>query len=154
MSRFSLPALSLLALLSACSAALSKAETPVTPARIYAEAAPTQAIAPTPAAAAERGQAYAALSCEVRSRRTANGVLIHARARADRPITGDYDLVITKSGGGNSADISQSGRAALAAGVSTIIGESEISVERGTRLRAVLTLRDDSGQLCRRTFNL
>jgi hypothetical protein len=95
----------------------------------------------------------AAVSCDVRAQRTANGLLIRARASADRDVDGEYDLVITKSGA-NAAEISQSGVLSIAAGSSVTLGENEISVERGARVRALLTLRDAHGTLCRRSVRL
>lgn len=96
----------------------------------------------------------APLTCEVRSRRTSNGVLIQARAFADRDIDASYDLRIVKSGGGNSSEISQSGDFSLDAGSSATLGENEMSFERGSHLRAYLTIRDAGGELCQRTFRL
>jgi hypothetical protein len=126
------------------------------PARLMAEAiAPeTMASASAYAEPARLAAHDGAVSCEVRSRRTANGLLIQARAFADRDISGEYDLAITKSGASGSSDISQSGALDLRAGSSALLGESEISVEQGARVRARLTLRDENGQLCRRSFNL
>lgn len=96
----------------------------------------------------------APLTCEVRSRRTSNGVLIQARAFADRDIDASYDLRIVKSGGGNSSEISQSGDFSLDAGSSATLGENEMSFERGSHLRAYLTISDAGGELCQRTFRL
>lgn len=96
----------------------------------------------------------APLTCEVRSRRTSNGVLIQARAFADRDIDASYDLRIVKSGGGNSSEISQSGDFSLDAGSSATLGENEMSFERGLHLRAYLTISDADGELCQRTFRL
>ena len=170
MSKFSLLAMAAIAALTACSAAArseadlvdaraAEAIAPAGVARVVPEApALVLAQAPRPAPThVERVQHAShtdAVTCEVRARRTANGLLIQARAFADRDISGEYDLVITKSGRAGSSDISQSGALNLSAGSSALLGESEISVERGARVRAVLTLRDDSGQLCRRSFNL
>ncbi|MEQ1811021.1 MAG: curli-like amyloid fiber formation chaperone CsgH [Terricaulis sp.] len=113
------------------------------------EPAPAQAPAFTPATYDE-----APLTCEVRSRRTSNGVLIQARAFADRDIDASYDLRIVKSGGGNSSEISQSGDFSLDAGSSATLGENEMSFERGSHLRAYLTISDADGELCQRTFRL
>ena len=96
----------------------------------------------------------APLTCEVRSRRTSNGVLIQARAFADRDIDASYDLRIVKSGGGNSSEISQSGDFSLDAGSSATLGENEMSFERGSHLRAYLTISDADVELCQRTFRL
>jgi glucose/arabinose dehydrogenase len=159
MSKFSLLAMAAIAALSACSAAArTEAQTgeAAAPPVVVAETVAPQTVAPAAPARSKSAHRVAsdAVSCEVRSRRTANGVLIQARAFADRDVSGEYDLVITKSGAAGSSDISQSGALDLAAGASALLGENEISVERGARVRAVLTLRDETGQLCRRTFNL
>jgi hypothetical protein len=106
-----------------------------------------------PAPAETVRAAETTVSCDVRARRTANGLLIRARASADRDVDGEYDLLITKSGA-NAAEISQSGAVSIAAGSSVTLGENEISVERGARVRALLTLRDADGTLCRRSFRL
>lgn len=159
MSKFSLLAMVAIAALSACSAAArTEAESAdaIAPAPVMAQSMAPETAAPAPAHVerATRASHNDAVTCEVRSRRTANGLLVQARAFADRDVFGQYDLVITKSGAAGSSDISQSGALDLSAGSSALLGESEISVERGARVRATLTLRDDSGQLCRRSFNL
>ena len=150
MSKKFLSIVALAALLSACSASAqnyASAEQVSEPALL--SAAPISDAAYTSASYQE-----AAVTCDVRSRRTANGVLIQARAFADRDIDGEYDLQIIKSGGGGSAEINQSGALVLEAGMAATLGENEISIERGSRVRAVLTLRDENGKLCQRTFRL
>ena len=150
MNKLSLLTMAALSALAACAAAARPAEptiaATVAPAAIEAAAPTTTYVRP----AAARGD----ISCDVRSRRTANGVLIQARAFAERAFDGEYDLVITKTGGGGSADINQGGPVSLDAGSSVTLGENEIGLERGARVHATLTLRDDSGQICRRSFNL
>ena len=144
-------------LTTACTAAAATntaitTQAPLAPAAmiqpVMAESAPAEA-AFTPATYRE-----APLTCEVRSRRTSNGVLIQARAFADRDIDASYDLRIVKSGGGNSSEVSQSGDFSLAAGSSATLGENEMSFERGSHLRAYLTISDAHGELCQRTFRL
>lgn len=93
-----------------------------------------------------------AASCDVRARRSANGMLVEARVVAHRNISGEYELVITKSGGGNSADITQGGPFTVSAGSSATLGQNELSVERDARLRAVLIIRDRDGEVCRDVF--
>lgn len=159
MSKLSFLAIGLIAALTACSAAArTEADSvdPISSAALRAEGVTFETAAP---AQAQLEPAHHALqqipiTCDVRSRRTANGLLIQARAFANRDVSGEYALVITKSGPAGSSDISQSGALDLEAGSSALLGENEISVERGARVRATLTLRDDSGQLCRRSFNL
>jgi len=118
--------------------------------------APVAIVEPAPAQAAFTPASYdeAPLTCEVRSRRTSNGVLIQARVFADRDIDASYDLRIVKSGGGNSSEVSQSGDFSLDAGSSAVLGENEMSFERGSRLRAYLTISDADGELCQRTLRL
>lgn len=91
-------------------------------------------------------------TCEVRARRTANGVLVTGFVEADGPLAGEYDMVIAKYGGGNSSDIAQSGPFAVGADGFAALGESEIALERGARLRVTLTLTTDDGRTCRRVF--
>ena len=153
MLKRSVSLLALAALLtSACSAAAASIDAPpqaaLAPAALV-EPAPVQAAAFTAASYDE-----APLTCEVRSRRTANGVLIQARAFADRDIDASYDLRIVKSGGVNASEVSQSGDFSLAAGDSAVLGENEMSFERGSRLRAQLTISDAQGELCQRSFRL
>lgn len=151
MLKRSVSLLALAALLtSACSAAAASMDA-------APQAAPAALVEPAPSpAAAFTATSYdeAPLTCEVRSRRTANGVLIQARAFADRDIDASYDLRIVKSGGGNASEVSQSGDFLLAAGDSAVLGENEMSFERGSRLRAQLTISDAQGELCQRSFRL
>ena len=92
-------------------------------------------------------------TCEIRTRRTEIGVEIQGRASADSDIDGEYELTITKSGA-NDSETNQSGPVSIEAGHSVTFGESEISLERGSHLRAVLTLRDADGVICRETLTL
>ena len=158
MSKISLLAMAIVALTACSAAARTEADSADTlsAAPVMAAAIAPETVAPLSARIepARHVSYNDAVTCEIRSRRTANGLLIQARAFADRDISGEYDLVITKSGSAGSSDISQSGALDLSAGSSALLGENEISVERGARVRATLTLRDESGQLCRHSFNL
>lgn len=145
------------ALLAACSAAAQDAgplgQVPAEQA-LHGAPAAEAVYASASGEHAQAAQAGAAVSCDVRTRRSAGGLVLQARAFADRDVDGEYDLVITKSGGGNASEINQGGPLAIAAGSSVTLGESEISVERGARVHAVLTLRDADGVLCRRTITI
>jgi hypothetical protein len=92
--------IALTALLIGCSAAAASID-----ASPQASLAPVAMVEPAPIEATFTPASYdeAPLTCEVRSRRTANGVLLQARAFADRDIDAYYDLRIVKSGGGNSS---------------------------------------------------
>lgn len=94
------------------------------------------------------------LFCEVTAEPTRNGLLIEAHASANRNVDGEYDLRIRKSGRGGSSDVSQGGFAAIAAGESVTLGQTELSVERGARVHADLVVRDGRGELCRRSVGL
>ncbi|MGH6950957.1 MAG: curli-like amyloid fiber formation chaperone CsgH [Vitreimonas sp.] len=161
MSKSTLSLLAALTALAACTAAARTDasvypadSTPMPTAPEVIVAAQQSVAAPSLAHAAHYDDAAPIVSCDIRTRRTANGVLIEARAFADRDIAGEYDLAIVKSGGGNSSEINQGGPLEIAAGSTVTLGQNELSVEPGARLRAVLTLRDEGGELCRRSFRL
>lgn len=160
MSRNTISILAALAALAACTAA-ARTDASVYQGGAAPMSAAPEAIAAAPAAAAppfaqaaHYDNAGPLVSCHIRARRTSNGMLIEARAFAERDVVGEYDLAITKSGGGNSSEISQSGELDILAGSTVTLGQNELSVEPGARLRAVLTLRDETGELCRRVFRL
>lgn len=91
--------------------------------------------------------AYAGVGCDIYATRTANGTRLEAVAQTDRHLWGDYDFVITAAGSGGSSDIAQSGPVDLAAGQWDTVGLAEIS---NRHYRAVLTLSDADGVICRR----
>lgn len=91
--------------------------------------------------------AYAGVSCDIYATRTANGTRLEAVAQTDRHLWGDYDFVITAGGSGGSSDIGQTGPVDLPAGRSETVGLAEIS---NRQYRAVLTLSDEGGVVCRR----
>ena len=135
------------AALGACSAAAQDSLAVVEPAApMFAMEAPAYGDAPL-------AQVASTATCDVRAQRTGNGLLIQGRAFADTPIQGVYELSIVTSGA-NQSEISQAGDVSLAAGHQATFGESEISFERGSRLRATLTLRDTDGLICRETLRL
>lgn len=133
--------------LGACSAAAQDSLATIEPASTLpvAEAA-TLDVAPAT-------YAEPVATCDVRARRTENGVLIQGRAFAETDIHAEYELSIVASGP-NESEISQAGDVAIAAGRQATFGESEIGFGRGSHLRAVLTLRDADGTICRDTLNL
>ncbi|MBI3437354.1 MAG: hypothetical protein HY054_01650 [Proteobacteria bacterium] len=152
--------LSALMLIAACSATASPNMAAASVSAPAAVEAPVIAPAPAPAPApprvshaAQRASAAAPVAvravpaCQIRMSPTANGVLIQATARADRPFDGEYALIVTKSGGGGSADINQGGPVSVAAGEVVTLGSTELGADG--RYRAVLTLSDGSGEVCR-----
>ena len=89
------------------------------------------------------------LWCDISVKRTLNGVRIQPIVRSDRQVSGEYSLVITKSGISGSSDISQGGPFDAARGVKQELGAAEISLERGAKFRAVLKVRSGGHEVCR-----
>lgn len=91
----------------------------------------------------------ASFSCDLDVDRTAHGIRITPVVRGGKALTGEYLLVVTKSGRGGSSDISQGGPFHTRAGEKVRLGASEFSMERGARFRAVLKVRADGREICR-----
>lgn len=127
----------------ACTAAAPANEnpTPIAVAAPIEPATPLAASAPT-LASADAQSAW----CDVRVTPTRHGAQFEALARGETPAS--YELVITKRDGGGSSDIVQSGDVDLAGGDTQSLGGAEISLERGARYRATLTLSDADGEIC------
>ncbi|MDX2276745.1 MAG: curli-like amyloid fiber formation chaperone CsgH [Hyphomonadaceae bacterium] len=105
--------------------------------------APAERSAPTPIASS------AAMTCEIRATPTADGVRLESFAHASGPLTGTYDLIVTKSGSAGSSDINQGGDFDTLSEPSASLGMSEISLEPGARLHARLIVHGDNGVECR-----
>ncbi|MBV0913424.1 curli-like amyloid fiber formation chaperone CsgH [Anianabacter salinae] len=80
------------------------------------------------------------IACAVNILPDNGGLRVFATARADTPMTGDYDLVIKQSGRAGSATIRQSGDVDLRAGRTETLGEARMS-GRAADIDATLTLR-------------
>jgi hypothetical protein len=117
---------------------------PVEPAPLVA---PAEYRAPPPPVAPKRVQA--GFSCEIDVYRTSNGIRVTPIVRAGKSLSGEYSLVITKSGAGGSSDISQGGPFDAARGERVKLSASEFSMERGAKFRAVLKVRADGREVCR-----
>lgn len=89
------------------------------------------------------------LWCDISVKRTLNGVRIIPVVRSDRSVSGEYSLVITKSGHSGSSDISQGGPFDAPRDVKQELGASEISLEHGAKFRAVLKVRSGGHEVCR-----
>lgn len=124
------------------------------------EGAPPVAIAEAPVVPARRDPPKAAVAkaapvkeqamfCDISVVKTSHGVRITPLVRADRTLSGEYSLTITKSGGAGSSDISQGGPFDAVRGVKQELGSSEISLERGSRFHAVLKVRANGREVCR-----
>jgi len=83
-------------------------------------------------------------------RRTGNGVSVAPVATAERSITGDYHLVLSKIGASGSSDVTQGGPFSALAGETVKLGETEFSLGRRDQYRVVLTITDGDLKVCRR----
>lgn len=61
------------------------------------------------APARDAGAGPAGVTCDIRVRDGASGVVLEGVVRSGAPVSGSYSLVVTTSGGGGSSDIRQSG---------------------------------------------
>lgn len=116
------------------------------PPAVVAEASAPVHLAPPSPAVVRQAES---LTCDIAVVKTSHGVRITPVVRSDRSLSGEYSIVITKSGGGGSSDISQGGPFDAARGVKQALGSSEISLERGASFRAVLKVRAGGHEVCR-----
>ncbi len=107
--------------------------------------APTPA--PPPVVVVQKVQAR--FTCDIDIDRTSNGIRVTPIVRAGKALSGEYSLVITKSGASGSSDISQGGPFDAARGERVRLGASEFSMERGAKFRAVLKVRAGGREICR-----
>jgi hypothetical protein len=89
------------------------------------------------------------LSCDIDVRLTSHGIRVTPVVHAVRSISGEYSLVITKSGAAGSSDINQGGPFDAARGQTVELGTSEFTMERGAKFRAVLKVRAGGEVVCR-----
>ncbi len=87
----------------------------------------------------------ASADCWIRETKTANGVRLEAVVRAKDAVYGSYDFSVTSHGPGGGTGVTQGGEVDFPHGKSATVGSAELSAER---YRAILTLRDASGELC------
>lgn len=120
------------------------------PPMVAAPVVPPSALrAPDPAPPAVVEKVQARFSCDIDVDRTPNGIRVTPVVRAHKELSGEYSLVITKSGASGSSDISQGGPFEAARGERVRLGASEFSMERGARFRAVLKVRAGGREICR-----
>lgn len=100
----------------------------------------------SPASAGQPGRPD--VSCEVRLKRTYDGVRLEALVHAMRPASGEYQLVVTMAGPGGSSDVSQGGEFVVEGGSTAVLGTAEFGLQPRARLKARLVLSDRRGPLC------
>lgn len=88
------------------------------------------------------------MRCEILATRTSAGLRIEALAYADRASSGEYSLIVTKSGAGGASDITQAGEFDVADAASALLGVAEFNLEPGARVHARLEVRDADGEAC------
>ena len=91
----------------------------------------------------------AAAECTIDVTRTRHGIRFEALVRAEDNTAGEYEFILTKDDRGGSSDIMQAGAFSLAAGEESMLGSSEISLDRGAEYRARLVLWNGSEETCR-----
>jgi hypothetical protein len=89
-----------------------------------------------------------AISCEIRSSKSSGGILLEAVATGQAQTTGEYEFVISKSGGGGTSDITQGGEFEIGPEEEVILGEVALGSGEGTSVRARLTLSEGGKVLC------
>jgi hypothetical protein len=102
-----------------------------------------------PPAPAKVQRAVSRFSCDIDIDRTSNGIRVTPIVHADKSMSGEYSLTITKSGAAGSSDISQGGEFDAARGEHVRLSSSEFSMERGAKFRAVLEVRAGGREVCR-----
>lgn len=80
------------------------------------------------------------MTCRIDIKERAGATVLESIVVSKSSIAGSYDLVITKSGGGGSSDINQSGQFDAAAGSETSLGTVMLGGDAG-RYKAKLTVR-------------
>lgn len=89
------------------------------------------------------------LSCDILVSRTLRGIRVTPVVNANRSLSGNFTLTITKDGADGSSDISQGGEFDARRGERVELSSSEFSMERGATFRAVLKVRAGGNEVCR-----
>lgn len=85
------------------------------------------------------------LVCEIRSSPSGSGLRLEAVALARSAMSGEYEFVITKRGGGGSSNVSQGGDFQTGPGEETVLGEVTLGPGEGASVKAVLTVTGADG---------
>jgi hypothetical protein len=93
---------------------------------------------------------FSRADCDIHISRTGQGVAITPVAMLDRPISGEYDLVLSKDGPSGASDVTQGGPFNGRTGETVKLGRTELSLGRRDHYRVVLTLTNRGRAICRR----
>lgn len=88
-------------------------------------------------------------TCDIEVSRTSRGIRVTPVVNANRSLSGEFTLTVTKDGSGGSSDISQGGEFDARRGERVELSSSEFSMERGAKFRAVLKVRAGGNEVCR-----
>ena len=86
------------------------------------------------------------LVCEIRSSPAGSGIRLEAVVSAGADMSGEYDFVITKRGGGGSSNVSQGGDFQTGPGEETVLGVVTLGPGEGSSVTAVLTVTEADGR--------
>lgn len=99
------------------------------------------ALAPQESATA----ASAEVGCKIKAVQTGGGVRLEGIATAKSPVSGSYELVVTKSGGGGTSNSVQSGEFTAGPGHESTLGQVSLGLESGAFYTAILKIEWSGG---------
>lgn len=95
----------------------------------------------------------APLACTIQAQKVQGGLRLEALVATHHQAAGTYQLTLTKSGPAGSSDVSQGGEFSLLPGATTVLSGSELTLERGAKLTAKLSLATSEGDIaCEAAF--
>ncbi len=92
-------------------------------------------------------KAQSPLACTIQATKVRGGVRLAALVATQHKAVGTYQLTLTKAGPAGSSDVSQGGDFAAMPGTTSVLSGTEISLERGAKLLAKLTLATNDGDV-------
>jgi hypothetical protein len=78
--------------------------------------------------------------CEIRATPTSGGVQLRSVATAGRAVSGEYEFVVEKQGGGGTSSTAQSGDFSVGPGTESLLSEVSLGLSGGATYVAQLTL--------------
>jgi len=95
----------------------------------------------------------APLACTIHAEKVQGGMRLEALVATQHQAAGTYQLTLAKAGPAGSSNVSQGGEFALMPGTTSVLGGSELSLERGAKLTAKLSLATSEGDIaCEAAF--
>ncbi len=78
--------------------------------------------------------------CEIRATPTSGGVQLESIAIANKAVSGEYEFVVEKQGGGGTSSSAQSGDFSVGPGTESLLSEVSLGLSGGATYVAQLTL--------------